>query len=335
MAKRGRKEAPTQRLTAIDRDALNRAFYASDPSDYFGRRLSHLLRLASQTDAELRAEPGRFTFGTLTMTVPGIDEDEADEDAHKRFIFVESEVLVHHTAETLLRMFFAHRTAPPAPWIEVSKLRGFGEFKKRLVKLPKTEDVADLRRDIGFVFLGHRQLPDDVDAERRTEYETGVARITEFLYQYADTLLHRSGTYNAVKHGLAMQAGEPSVRIGDMAELSAAGPAISYLDQDQKHGERRWVVRTRWFPLEHELGLAYIGIELLQNLWQLARARYVNWPMPNDGWKLYRPPVSVKELMEIGHDADEPRSMIAELAFPPGMHSPPGSGTDALIAKLE
>jgi hypothetical protein len=63
MAKRGRKEAPTQRLTAIDRDALNRAFYASDPSDYFGRRLTHLLRLASQTEPNFEQNPAGSPSG--------------------------------------------------------------------------------------------------------------------------------------------------------------------------------------------------------------------------------------------------------------------------------
>jgi hypothetical protein len=100
--------------------ALNRAFYGSDPANFCQRRLINLIAIASSSDAEAH----QITFGKLKLTRPSIDDSPADERTRKAYVAIETEMLLHHAAETLLRMFFAHRDRGPVPWIELSRLRG-------------------------------------------------------------------------------------------------------------------------------------------------------------------------------------------------------------------
>lgn len=91
--------APKAPLHPQDAQALNRAFYGADPGDYFSRRVRELLLLAGRTDSELRAETKTATYGKLELTVASETEDPddpPDEDAHRRHVLLEAEMLVHH-----------------------------------------------------------------------------------------------------------------------------------------------------------------------------------------------------------------------------------------------
>jgi hypothetical protein len=62
---------------------------------------------------------------------------ETDEDKHRHdaFLITESQALYHHVSEALIRLFLAHSTLPPCPWIEVAALRNFGVFEQRAAEL--------------------------------------------------------------------------------------------------------------------------------------------------------------------------------------------------------
>jgi hypothetical protein len=279
-----KKRKPLTAVNEEDAASLNRAFYAADPADYFARRLRYLLGLAAHSDEEIRAEAAVHRFGKLEMIVPSTEVDAADNVAHKRFVLLEAEMLVHHVGETLMRMFLAHSGAPQVPWIEVATLRGPGDFARQLKQLVKRGQSEGLLDEVGHVFLGCRTYPIDCDEEARSAQDAARRRIADYLLYFAGLLLNRAQTYNAVKHGLAMQPGEPAIRVGHIEGLSAKGPALSHLSRSRdEHGSPQWVVTTRWIPVELDLSIAYIGKQLLATLWQVARLRYANWPPPRMG----------------------------------------------------
>lgn len=336
MAKRKqtrRKDQGSPGLHELDIAALNRAFYGSDPAGYFHRRLQVLLALAASSEAERRAETVTHKFGKIEITIPSISDEEDEEDDYKRFVLVEAEMLVHHAAETLLRMFIAHSGTPQVPWIEMSKLRGPGELKRRLKAMRRRSGSKGLRDEIGHAFLGHGDIPAHWDDDQRAKHEQARNDISEYLDYFTGLLLEREQSYNAVKHGLAMQAGEPAIKVGDIEELSAKGPAISHLDHRRgEEGHSEWVVSTTWIPLELDLSLAHIGARLLSVLWEVARIRYAKWPIPEGGLSI--PSIPLSEIRKAAYGED-PQVVVHEVAFPPAMFSPPGSGVDALISKLD
>lgn len=71
------------------------------------------------------------------------EDDDADEEDLSRYAVAESSVLLHHAAETLFRLYLAHRELPPCPWLEVSRLRNFAAFKKQAEALSHKPTAHD------------------------------------------------------------------------------------------------------------------------------------------------------------------------------------------------
>jgi hypothetical protein len=332
--RRKAKQPAVEPLHPLDVEALNRAFYAADPADYFARRFRAVVALAAQTDGQLRAEERVYNYGSIQLTVPDSRTDPPEESGHERFVLIEAEMLVHHLAETLLRMFFAHAVGPDAPWTDVSKLRGLGEFKRRVEGVFRTEKHEALRRDIAFVFLGHREPPADLDEAGRKSWGDAVDRIGGYVSYFGQLLLDRADTYNAAKHGMAMQAGSSAIQMPGVPEFSADGPSIAHLGvQQEKGGKGQLVVKTRWLEVEQDLAASFIGIHLLRGLWLTARIRYVGWPVPGSGYAPYVPPHPVEKL-NTSSDPEQARVVLTEVAFPPAYFAPPGSGVDSIIKNL-
>ena len=128
-------------------EQLNETFYRTAPHDYFRQRLFNLLLVASKSDeiADLAGET--ITYGSLQVgRSPGSASNEEENSALvEQFVATEAEILLHHISETLLRLYLAHETAPLCPWIEVTRLRNFREFKEsaRELFLSTTNEPSD------------------------------------------------------------------------------------------------------------------------------------------------------------------------------------------------
>ena len=48
-------------------------------------------------------------------------------------------MLLHHVAETLLRLYIAHESDPECPWIAIASERNFGRFKGKVSELLKSK----------------------------------------------------------------------------------------------------------------------------------------------------------------------------------------------------
>jgi len=253
--------------------ALNQSFYGADPVRYYRSRMLLLMLVAGRPDGlEALLNEGveyeGLTFGPDQVRWPHAGEDP-DELA---FLIIESEQLLHQVTETLLRLFLAHRTNPPVPWLEVASLTRFDKFKSLASELATDPWAGPVRQQASAVFLGRSltSTPDPDDAAL-----SATERLTRLL---AGRYLRQSNVYNAVKHGLAVQASTATISLSRAGSptpgFSAGGPAINLLEYRATKTLREWRQRTEWISVPSNLWLTHLALTQLQTLWDVARARY-------------------------------------------------------------
>ncbi len=226
-------------------DDLNRAFYrtGSGPHAYIRARLA---TLRSMVNRDVRT--------------------------------VESVNLLHHAAEALVRQFLAHRGAPDCPWLELSRLRNFSESKAAVSELGDALAAGERPDDVVAVFYG---AP---DGDPASAPDAGAGPGLGALLRYAsDVLLDEAGMYNAIKHGIAAVPGKrafpdeidgrpfPRQRGGGMSLLT-----LQPLDADDG---RRWTRVITYVDAEENIAMVALIAEQLENLWNVARAKYLGEPL--------------------------------------------------------
>lgn len=257
---------------------LNSSFYDSDPVRYYhsrwvllmlvggkNRELDALVKSGIHYD-ELLIEPGKVIW-------PSSDEDPAE----LSFLLIESESLLHQASETLLRLIIAHRTIPEVPWMQVASVRSAGQFKSLVEEYAQPEWSQELSAAHASVVLG-RSLGGQADLDQA---RVATSRLTRHL---ARLYLDRSSIYNAVKHGLAVQAGPASVSFHpdsrDVPSFSSGGTAITVLEYEDQGAERRWFERTDWVDVRTNLCLTSLALVQMRCVWDVARARYRGAELP-------------------------------------------------------
>jgi hypothetical protein len=292
MPKRPRP-SPDDDLAPQNYPNLNRVFYAAKPADYFGRRLANLMLTAGRAEDLDRLMDEGLSFrglktgtknGPLPEPASGNSLGEERAKAAEHFVTAEAEVLFHHTAETLLRLYLAHEfqpgNAPPCPWLEISRERSFSAYKAKVAaRFGSETDPADpeLLNAVARVFhlvddptklTGGEPVPMD-------EWRASVANIEGYLRGFAGEFLKRAPLYNAAKHGLALRADEGAMKLGDGALIKAEGPMIQVLEVRDAGGRPRWAMAHHFVKPDRQMALTYIAIELIERLWETARIRYL------------------------------------------------------------
>jgi hypothetical protein len=118
---------PEGEQEALERlNALNKQFFELDPWSYLHTRLLGLVAAAGKPAAFAEMFKGDITVGGR-LKATGTGEPPTAERV-ERFVAVDSEVLLHHAAETVLRAYFAFASRPDAPWVEIGPL---GSSRKR------------------------------------------------------------------------------------------------------------------------------------------------------------------------------------------------------------
>jgi hypothetical protein len=326
---RGRGPAEPQKpllpLHPDEERALNRAFYAPDPASYFDLRLRRVFELAATTDANDRSAERRLEHGGIAFVVPSVASEPADEHERQQFVAIESEMLVHHVAETVLRLYFAHRDSARVPWVELANMRAPGDFKRAANEILDPDHRDALREGIGFVWLGNRE---PVEGEE-SEWDRGVSRLLGYLQAFATLLTVRAPLYNAAKHGLGLQLGDRKMSIKGIQMLNVEGPSLAWLSQVDGSDGREWSVKSRWTNFSADTGMVFGACVMLRGLWTVARCRYLGWPLPQDGIPL---PRDYTQIRKAGGRSTE-AVVVNEIALPPTIFSPPGTGADAELAR--
>lgn len=265
-------------------ESLNQEFYSTEPHAYFGQRLNTLLVAAADVESlnlNLRGE-GQATSSVFFRVAD--DERVATQLSpaeQEGYITAESQVLLHHAAEALLRLYLAHEDQPPCPWVEVSSLTDFSEFKDLIRS--RFVDFAGSRQaepQVARVFFGQSQHRPDIGCTE-DEWKAAVENVAGFLRHFAGVLLDDASLYNAAKHGFAVNPTRSFIRIAaegsNVAGFGHEGPSMQFLERTRynREGTRDWNLTTAWVRVRATLCFTDIALRLMANLWTVARAVYV------------------------------------------------------------
>lgn len=250
---------------------LNALLYRSNPSEYFRTRL-HGVALHANQDAEPVPLP---SGATLWLPLP-------DGDTRTRYAAMELAILFHHVAETLVRAYFAHRSQPRCPWLEIAKLNNFRKFKQKTDALINQEPAHWDRRELGLVFLGGLDAADaeiDVKDEAWHDHLDGLIQLLVYV---GSRLLKDAPLYNSAKHGLSSIAeAEMKIRFtqgANSAEL-IDGPVLAYLQtvakpENPPSEHYEWNLSITGVSLEADIRVVELTLLALESIWGVARRAY-------------------------------------------------------------
>jgi hypothetical protein len=298
-------------------NALNKQFFELDPWSYLHTRLLGLVAAAGKPAAFAEMFKGDITVGGR-LKVTGTGQPPSPEQV-ERFVAVDSEVLLHHAAETVLRAYLAFASRPDAPWLEIAAEWHVGDFKKKVKRRfrdrPATSDDLDAT---AVLFLGRARPPDD-----GTSYENwrrATINIEAFVREFAAHWLEGSVTYNSLKHGLAAKATEQSLHIGsDQAEgtpFAIDGMTLEVVEGHLRKENKsiEWSMTTKWVHIEANLTLVWIATQLLKAAWAIAGASYGH-PLPEGAQVWYPVDFTPDQLRPKGpiYSARLRRSLVVQL----------------------
>jgi hypothetical protein len=261
-------------------EQLNIDFYRLEPAAYFLFRLRNLL-LSAGRGLELEqlivegVEVGVFKLGAPEGTRLDALDEEQRESQHA-FVTLETEVLLHHVSETLLRLYLAHQHSPPCPWISVSRERSPRRFKKKVADLLEGLQGAEERERLSKVFFGTTDRTTFGEALSEENWEELVESSRLWLGWFARYMLD-GDVYNAAKHGLGVHPRRVAlkVEIDGHKFLDGSGPCLEYLHSSRdEDGHRQWRRTTKWVQWDRLFGAVHIACQLIDRLWTVGRVRY-------------------------------------------------------------
>jgi hypothetical protein len=135
------------------------------------------------------------------------------------------------------------------------------------------------------VFFGTDQRENITPTPDTDTWDQGIANIESFLRHYARHFLD-TDSYNALKHGLAVQTGKAGMQLGDGDLVKVHGTALEFLSlRRDQHGRQRWNRTTRWIDIDKTMAFVYLATALIESVWNIARARYLGeLPSSINGW---------------------------------------------------
>jgi hypothetical protein len=274
-SKRSSKHGPDHLLAPEQYPGMNRAFYATRPWEYFRHRQRSLLLAAGAPEKLLAIGREGVKVGALNFKLTDDDSGAQEEEDRQRYVLAESEVLMHHASETLLRLYLAHEGLPACPWLEMARVRSPGDFKKRVEKRFVKSDPSQHCSDVALVFFGANMREKFTPIPEVGDWEQGIANVESFLRHYARHFLD-ADVYNALKHGLAIQAGEVGMQLDEGDLIKAEGTALEFLSiRRDQHDRQRWNMTTRWIEVDKAMSYVYVATSLIESMWGIARGRYL------------------------------------------------------------
>lgn len=262
---------------------LNNDFYSLEPWVYFHYRLRNLA-LSAGRGLELQnmvAEGiavGDFKVGAESYEAE--DALTADERRDQQaFVILETEVLLHHAAETLLRLYLAHAGSPDCPWLSMARERSFRRFKKKVADLLDNLSSPQGRDEMSEVFFGtlDRKTLNPVPDEDK--WNSLVENAADWLSWFGKYILD-GNVYNAAKHGLGVRPQNSALRveIDGLADfLNGSGPCLEYLHTGRNsEGRNQWRRTTKWIKLDRSFGCIHVASVLIHRLWAVASVRHGN-----------------------------------------------------------
>lgn len=263
---------PMQPTEDIKVRQFNESFYRSDPADYLTTKFQLLLLAGGKQEevADLLTAGVEYAGITLSFT-PQPEGEEPTGEGLSAFLAIESQQLLHHAAETTLRLYLAHASGQRVPWIDVASRRNFAQFKKDVRSIFVDGSPSD--DEIALVCLGTTTPYSETSQE---EWDDSVAGIQMFLQVLARRFLDDAPMYNGIKHGIGVAHGEASVLVD--GHLMGSGSSIQFPEStnwDSGGDFRDWSLTTRWLDLQESLGLIDVAARLIDSIWAIGRFRHL------------------------------------------------------------
>lgn len=262
---------------------LNERFYTASSAKYFDQRMNGLLVVAA--DDETYGLQLRSGLDVLSLHAHVGDEEKVSTDLDqrelRRYITAETEVLLHHTTESMLRLYLAHEADRECPWFEVVSLP-FDAFWALLKERFESLASDALKRRVAWTVTGFAERPPGLDCDQQT-WDRGVDCIAAWLRFLYRQMLERSSVYNAAKHGFTGLAEEAYFGFGETPDnmaVSHSGPSIESLERSPwVNGERIWSLRTDWYSTIGSWAYITIATQLMNAIWSTGRSRYLGEPI--------------------------------------------------------
>lgn len=261
-------------------DDLNKQFYSASPHRFFQRRLLGLVAVASESDVLKQAFLDGVSYRELTLQ-SSPEDDELGDDGYNADMYAaaESTVLLHHTAEALLRLYLGHANRNPCPWLAIASLTSFAKFKSEIEKLGKAIDLPETMDDVLEVFSYSTSSEFISGADATEAWNEHRECVKDILGEAIRILLGDANVYNSTKHGMAVVAEQVGVSLGEHREgplMEMKGMSLKYLENVlvQQENARYWQTTTWWPRPERAMTLTMVMTWLMRSLWQSARAHY-------------------------------------------------------------
>lgn len=271
-------------------DDLNRQFFNARhaPHVFLRHRLQAAMLMAGGGEHVQAALGAGLKVGELQVDGDMRPENTSAEETEQErvhFAALEAIVLFHHAAETLLRLVLALENGAACPWLEVARLKQPGAYSGRVKELRGRLREDATQDNLARIFYGRRDRNSPSDSVPPDAWAATLEGVTVLLDECSAKLDGEAPLYNSAKHGLSAVPGNASMQLGDPDApiLSAGGPSITLLEAvtDTQIGRKRWRQTTHWVSADRRLALTYIVIQQIQNLWTVARHRYLHIDGPS------------------------------------------------------
>ncbi|MFE3023351.1 hypothetical protein [Nocardia tengchongensis] len=275
--KKPRKAQSTVSRPVLAREVfteLNATFYQDDPSEYLLTKIEALTLMLVADEILAPAYGADRKLGVANfggMQAPS-------RAARERYVRTECVLLLHHSCETLLRLFFAHAEKQDCPWIGMAASSNFAQFKE---KVAAAVDGGFDRDTVARVFLGGTSPRDaslHIDDE---QFDEGVKAFQILLTVAGQTVLSESFLYNAAKHGLTIVESNTNFGLSapDGRDIKLhSGPQLAYLHKPQSPGAKEgpeWHMSLTGTLPDRDIGVSVLVQRAVASLWDVARRRYL------------------------------------------------------------
>lgn len=280
---------------------VNEKFFALEPWRYLDTRVFSLVALAGKPSEIIELFQDGVVLGQRLRMSASTVERPNPEDLD-RFVAVDSEVLLHHAAETVLRTYFAFASRPDAPWLEIASERRPGRFKRKVADrfVARSGASSDDLDQTAAVFLGSRR-PLQEAGPSYEDWRRATMNIEKFVRDFAKHWLEEAATYNALKHGLVADASTQSLTLlyddKVSSPYSLEGIAVEVVESELLPNDSvEWFMKTKWVDVEQNLMRVWIASRLLQAAWQVGSHAYGR-PIPG-GAHVWFPVDFTPELLQ-------------------------------------
>jgi hypothetical protein len=256
--------------TEADCASLNEEFYDAQPWIYFQQRLAHLMLVASDRDRYRSIFDYGLTAAGVTLKFDFNPSASEVPTLEQRFTAVEAELLLHHSAETLMRFVHAHAEPSPCPWVRLASLTNFLEFKSWV----RTTIVEGAYQDVAELCL--RVFATDPNSGG--DLDSCVGYLQRLARHFLD-----ADSYNAAKHGMAIHGASQrfQVKVDDWELFNRDALSVSWLARWPRNDPtrpRRWTRVSRLLDEATTILLIHTATTLMRSIWVRGRERHLGEP---------------------------------------------------------